>query len=135
MRKKLSSKKFTVIMSSIIALLLVVAIAASVAMPLLSSTMDTYLGRGERYTVQLEGAENWDTKYYEQKFTDTNSTTGSVAYGLQVSKRITDEGEILLKNNGILPIGEQSPQSPVHRPCFRPDKWPVCLCHARCRLL
>lgn len=112
MKQKMSGKKFTAIMSAIIAVLLVVAIAASVAMPLLSSTMDTYLGRGERYTVQIEGAQNWDTKYYDQKFTDTNSATGSVSYGLAVSKRITDEGEILLKNNGVLPIAKGTSVTP-----------------------
>ncbi len=111
-KKKMSSKKFIAIMAPIMAVLLVIALAASIAMPLLSSTMDTYLGRGERYTETIEGAENWDSKYYDQKFTDTSSTTGSVSYGLQVAKRITDEGEVLLKNNGLLPIAKGTKVTP-----------------------
>ena len=111
-KKKMSSKKFIAITAPIMAVLLIVAIAASIAMPLLSSTMDTYLGRGKRYTVQIEGAENWDTKYYDQKFTDTSSTTGSVSYGLQVAKKITDEGEVLLKNNGLLPLEKGAKVTP-----------------------
>ena len=111
-KKKMSSKKFTAIMASIMAVLLIVAIAASIAMPLLSSTMDTYLGRGKRYTVQIDGAENWDTKYYDQNFSDTSSTTGSVSYGLQVAKKITDEGEVLLKNNGLLPLAKGTKVTP-----------------------
>lgn len=65
-----------------IAVLLVIAIAASVAMPLLSGTMDTYLGRGALRTVRIEGAGSRNTKYYDQKYTDTSGTTGSVSYGL-----------------------------------------------------
>ena len=111
-KKKMSSKKFIAIMAPIMAVLLVIALAASIAMPLLSSTMDTYLGRGARYTVTIDGAENWDSKYYDQKFTDTSSTTGSVSYGLQVAKKITDEGEVLLKNNGLLPIAKGTKVTP-----------------------
>ena len=112
MKKKMSNKKFTAILSTVMALLLVVALAASVAMPLLSSTMDTYLGRGERYTVQIDGADQWETTYYDQRYTDTNSQTGSVSYGLQVSKQITDEGEVLLKNNGVLPLAKGTKVTP-----------------------
>ncbi len=112
MKQKMSNKKFTAILSVVMAVLVVVALAASIVMPLLSSTMDTYLGRGERYTVQIEGADKWDTKYYDQKYTDTNSKTGSVSYGLQVSKQITDEGEVLLKNNGVLPLDKGAKVTP-----------------------
>ena len=68
-----------------IVILLVIAIEASVAMPLLSCIMDTYLGRGERYMFQIEGSKNWDTMYYDQNSTDTSSTTGSVFYRPKVS--------------------------------------------------
>jgi beta-glucosidase len=112
MKQKMSNKKFTAILSAVMAILVIVALVASIVMPLLSSTMDTYLGRGERYTVQVGSASGWDTKYYDQRFTDTNNVTGSVAYGLQVSKQITDEGEVLLKNNGVLPLAQGSKVTP-----------------------
>ena len=112
MEAKKNNKAFFAVCSVIVAVLLVVALAASIVMPLLSSTMNTYLGRGDRYTVQIEGAENWNTKYYDQKYTDTDSETGSVSYGLQVSKLITDEGEVLLKNDGLLPIAKGTKVTP-----------------------
>ncbi len=111
-RKKMSAKTFRILSTIVSCILILVAVVATIAMNLLSSTMDTYLGRGERYTVTKAGSEDWQTAYYEKRFSDTNSETGSVSYGLEVSKQITDEGEILLKNNGVLPLSKDSKVTP-----------------------
>lgn len=76
-----------------------------------SQSLDTYVGRGARKVSETNlpaGAAD----YYEQRFSDTSAENGSVAYGASVTHQITDEGEVLLKNNGVLPLAEGSAVTP-----------------------
>lgn len=107
MKKKMSTKKFRVVWSCILAFLLILMTALNVAANVFHQSLDTYLGRGERI-VKDNKALAEEISFYDQKFKDTDSETGSVSQGLKVAKDITDEGEVLLKNKGVLPLAKDS---------------------------
>lgn len=81
--------------------LLALAIALSVAGAMLKTMANTYLGKGKPSIVQVEGSEDWDTDYYKKSF---SSQTDSTANGEKVTERLCEEGFVLLKNDGALPL-------------------------------
>ena len=104
---KAKLRKVQVVLISVMAVLLVLAIALSVAanIPSVQSIAFTYLGRGEATTVPLEGTEDWDTNYYSPKFSTKEE---AVENGENVTRELSEEGFVLLKNNGVLPLRDAS---------------------------
>ena len=101
---KAKLRKVQVVLISVTAVLLVLAIALSVAanIPALKSIAYTYVGRGEGRPVQLEGTESWDTNYYDPQF---DNKEAAVENGENVTRELSEEGFILLKNEGgALPL-------------------------------
>lgn len=111
-KRKLSYKKFRRNGIVAIALLLVVAIAATTACNIFSQSLDTYVGRGER-KVSSGNIPAENANYYTQLFANTSAENGSVSYGAEVAHRITDEGEVLMKNNGVLPLAKGAKVTPL----------------------
>ena len=103
---KMSGRTFRRIWIPILAVIVIIAMGLNIAANIFADSLDTYLGRGERKVAENAGLTAEDAAYYEQKYADTNAENGSVANGLKVSKRITDEGEVLMKNDGTLPLSE-----------------------------
>ena len=91
----------------IICLLAVVLIVANVAAnSTLSSILDAYIGRGEMSITTKEGAENWDTTYYEL---DSATAEDADKVAKDVTLRTAEEGIVLMKNeNGALPLNVSS---------------------------
>ena len=104
---KAKLRKVQVVLISVTAVLLVLAIALSVAanIPSVQSIAFTYLGRGAATTVPLEGTEDWDTNYYSPKFSTKEE---AVENGENVTRELSEEGFVLLKNNGVLPLRDAS---------------------------
>jgi beta-glucosidase len=100
---KMNAKKFNTIWTVILCLVLAIAIAVTYAMNFFSVTMETQLGRGERVETVPEGAELLDTNFYDTEVADLDAVTDAAALA------IAEEGEVLLKNNGVLPLAAQSP--------------------------
>ena len=101
---KAKLRKLHIVFISVTAVLLVLAIALTIAanIPALKSIAYTYVGRGEGRPVQLEGTENWDTNYYEPQF---DNKEAAVENGENVTRELSEEGFILLKNEGgALPL-------------------------------
>ena len=105
---KMSSKKFTVIMTVVVALVAVLAIAATIAMNFFSLSMDIFLGRGEAVVSENPNMASADTNYYDEVTTEeANEATDKAALS------IAQEGEVLLKNNDdVLPIEPGSTVTP-----------------------
>ncbi len=108
---KMSKKKFTKIFLPISSVALAFAIAVPVLSNMYSTTLDTALGQGKLHVIAAEGSENWDTDYVEQKYT---SEADARAAGEALTKKIADEGIVLLKNdNNALPLSKGDKVAPV----------------------
>lgn len=95
-------KKSTVVwLVTGMSVLLALAIGLSVAAVLLQTMANTYLGKGKPFVEQIEGSEDWDTDYYSQSF---RTQAESTANGERVTERLCEEGFVLLKNDGALPL-------------------------------
>ncbi|MBQ2069654.1 MAG: glycoside hydrolase family 3 C-terminal domain-containing protein [Bacilli bacterium] len=108
-KKKLSNKAFLAIMVPALAVGAGLIIGGNVAANYWSQSLDTYLGRGERLVSNPEGSENWDVNYYEKVCPQALGENGSLLRAAKVTKKITDEGIVLLKNSGqTLPLAKNS---------------------------
>lgn len=83
------------------AVLLVLAIAVTVAGNVLSGVLDVYVGMGELVVSTKPGAENWDSNYYTNDFANAQATDAAAK---DTTKMVAGEGITLLKNNGVLPL-------------------------------
>ena len=75
---KMSNKKFRVLLIIPMVIITLVAILATVAGNMLSSTLDTYLGKGETYVETPTDRTNWDSSYYDY---DVQSADGQAVQG------------------------------------------------------
>lgn len=94
-------KRFPVVLCVIAALCLVLAVAANVASSMFSSLLDHYVGARPTTVVTPAGSENWDSAYYEQEYRGRNQATQAAT---EVVTQIEEEGIVLLKNDGVLPL-------------------------------
>ena len=100
------NKKFRPAVISTVSVFAVLAVALSVAATTLKSMANTYLGKGEATVIEVEGSDQWDTNYYNPSFSDT---TGSRTNAEAVTKKLCDEGFVLMKNNrNALPLAASS---------------------------
>jgi len=99
MEKKAKKYKFLL---PIIAVILVLVIAANIAAVMFDSFLDHYLGGNPYDIVQVEGSENWDSKYYTAKYSSKEEATKA---GEEFVTKIGDEGMVLLYNkDSALPL-------------------------------
>ncbi|MBR7099989.1 MAG: glycoside hydrolase family 3 protein [Clostridia bacterium] len=102
-----AKKKSYTLLIVLMSIAAVLAIALSVAGTLLKTMANTYLGKGKPSIVTIEGSENWDTDYYSPSY--ANDKAAAVANGEAVTKKLCDEGFVLLKNrNNALPLNASS---------------------------
>lgn len=109
MKQKMSNQIFRRIWIPILAVLVTIAIVGTIAANMFSAVLDSYLGRGELHLEYAEGTDNWDSEYYTKS---TSSLAEAKAASDLVSEEVCDEGIVLLKNNGILPLTESSTVTP-----------------------
>lgn len=113
---KMNARTYRRITIPILAILLVVVLVLNIAAVLMKTTIDTYLGKGETIMVESTGAESWDTDYYFKPA----STEEAKTKGYEVAERVMQEGMVLLKNNGLLPLDKGSTLTPFGRAYLDP---------------
>lgn len=89
--------------------LLGVTAAANVAASAFGPAIDSKLGRGAVTVTKTAGTEHWDSQYYK---TQTASLEEAKQASDLVSEQVTDEGIVLLKNDGVLPLAAGSNITP-----------------------
>lgn len=97
----MSNKKFLAIWIPIIAVVAIVAIGANVAVGLFRGAIESYMGAGTYTINKAEGTADLDTDYYTA---DYESGEEAKAASSQLVEDIADEGMVLVKNNGTLPL-------------------------------
>ena len=94
----------------IMALLLALSCTLTAGMYANASTLNSLFGRGERTVRPLEQSEDLDADYYVQAY---SSKAEALEAARAVSLQISDEGIVLLKNNGLLPLSDSAILSPM----------------------
>lgn len=108
--QKIPKKRLYAILIPISLILLALIIAVTSVMNYYTSVMDLILGKGTRSVVAAEGTESWNTEYYDRKY---SSEEKAYENAMKVSKQIASEGDVLLKNNGVLPLAKNTRISPM----------------------
>ena len=109
MKQKMSNRVFRRVWIPILAVLTVIAVVGTTVANSYSAVLDSYLGRGELHLTYAEGTESWDSVYYAKA---TSSLAEAKAASDLVSEAVCDEGIVLLKNNGVLPLAKDSTVTP-----------------------
>ena len=94
----------------IMALLLALSCTLTVGMYANASTLNGLFGRGGRTVRPLEQSEDLDADYYVQAYA---SKPEALEAALALSLQISDEGTVLLKNDGLLPLPAGTVLSPM----------------------
>ncbi len=97
MKKKMSNKAFRLICIPLVAILTIIFIVLNTVCTQAGSMLDTYVSKGKNYVVN----KGETVSYYEKKY-DTAEQAKEAAY--KVAAKVQQEGSVLLKNNGLLPL-------------------------------
>lgn len=106
---KMNNKKFVRIWAIVLAVLLVLDITATILMNFFSLSMEIFLGRGEMVTTVPDEASEWDTEYYTADYENGDELT---EISQSAALQIAEEGEVLFKNNRVLPLEKGSSVTP-----------------------
>lgn len=105
---KMNNKKFVKIWCVVLALVLVLDITATILMNFFSLSMEIFLGRGAQVTTVPDETKDWDTHYYNAEYTESDL----MDYTQAIALALAEEGEVLFKNNGVLPLAEGTKVTP-----------------------
>lgn len=103
---KMNNAKFVKIWTTVLVVIVILAIVATFAMNYFSLSMEIFLGRGNMITRENPAYAGADTDFYPDIETNLDAYTDSVALS------IAEEGEVLFKNNGVLPLEKGSSVTP-----------------------
>ncbi|MDO4491479.1 MAG: glycoside hydrolase family 3 C-terminal domain-containing protein [Lachnospiraceae bacterium] len=109
-KKTMSMKKFCAILIPVQAILLIFALVLTLVTNHFTPSLDAFLGKGARKTSTKGDSASWDTDYY--KF-DAQNSEEALNNSAAVAEKIGDEGEVLLKNNGLLPLASDKAVTPL----------------------
>ena len=107
---KMSLVKFRAITIPVMAFFLVFVFVLTIVTDYFTPSLDAFLGKGARAATTPSGTAGWDSEYYT--FTSKNSKE-ALMNSAAVAEKIANEGEVLLKNDGLLPLDRQTPVTPM----------------------
>ena len=106
---KMNAKTFRIITAPIMVLFLIFARALSIITNYFTPSLNAFLGKGARKATTPSGTSDWDTDYYDITSTSSEDALNN---SLKTSENIADEGIVLLKNNGLLPLATEQTVTP-----------------------
>lgn len=105
--KKRNNKKFRLIGYPIAGFLAALLVTSTVLLDVYSQSLDWFFGRGD-VVIQNNG-QKLDSNYYNAKYDGSvNGKLAAQANGQKVTEEICDQGQVLLKNDGVLPLSKGS---------------------------
>ena len=107
--QKMSGKRLRRILLPGMAAFLSLVLTMTAGMLSSTAALDDFFGRGKRTVTALDSSNQWDTEYYTQLYAKKKESRAAAA---QLSKRLSDEGLVLLKNDGLLPLDPAAEISP-----------------------
>ena len=105
---KMSNRAYRLIMIPLIILCLIVGLLIPAASAQFSDFLNDYLGNGKQKIVNNAENSDLDANYYEMLKDDKNLVEESY----KLANQVQEEGTVLLKNNGILPLKKGSTITP-----------------------
>ena len=105
----MSNARLRRIVIPVLALVLSLTLTVNLGVYLNPSSLDLLFGKGQRTVTQMDKTARLDTEYYPQLYPNPARAREAA---VQVAERISDEGIVLLKNNGLLPLAERTRISP-----------------------
>lgn len=111
---KMGSKRKHIFLKVFLSVLLIATVILNVAAIMLKSTFDQFLGTGEKTVV---GGSDLAGDYYTVKYDNAEDAKEA---GYLVAAKINEEGSVLLKNNGVLPLEETAEVMPFGYAFLRP---------------
>lgn len=101
------------------AMILLLALNATVSVGMLQNadTLDVLFGKGEQLIINLDSAQETTAQYYTAAYA-TQAEARAAAQ--RVAQQISDEGTVLLKNDGLLPLAAEQCVSPLGLGYFHP---------------
>lgn len=106
---QISARRLRQILIPAMALLTALALTVTMGMRANAGTLDKLFGRGARTVIAVSDSEHLDAVYYEQRY---DSKKEALTAASALSRQISNEGIVLLKNDGLLPLEEDTAVSP-----------------------
>lgn len=103
------ARRLRQVLLPLMALLTALAVTLTMGMYANADTLDKLFGRGARTITAVSDAQQPDAAYYEQRY---GSKQQALSAATALSRQIGGEGIVLLKNDGLLPLGEDTAVSP-----------------------
>lgn len=107
---KMSVGKFRAITIPIMSFFLIFALVLTFVTDYFTPSLDAFLGKGARAASTPSGTSGWDSNYYA--FESSNSKQ-ALQRSIAVAEAIADEGIVLLKNDGTLPLTPDTAVTPM----------------------
>ncbi|TCD53805.1 hypothetical protein EJ419_07510 [Alloscardovia theropitheci] len=100
-RRRMSQRAFKTWWITLITLLVIIALAINTAAIMFAPMLDSFLGAGRTQVHRAQGTQQWDAQYYKKKY---GSLAEAVKHSTQLAEQVSNEGIVLLKNDGTLPL-------------------------------
>lgn len=98
-------------------LLLALAVTVNAGMLTNADTLDMVFGKGKIQIINRDDDNNIDTQYYTALYATQDDARAAAEV---VARQISNEGTVLLKNDGLLPLDTNQPLSPLGLGYFKP---------------